>query len=412
MKVSYQFGARVLPSHVCRQTMLRFWGFAFFVICLGAAASALYGQPGGTGHAPLLPQMVIDEIRPTEAYPRNSEGAFLGLRDGRILFAYSRFAGGGGDDDASEIAARTSADGGRTWSNDSLLVARGTAMNVMSVSFLRLRDGRIAMFYLRKSKKTDSRPYVSFSSDEAKTWSDARLCIEQPGYYVLNNDRVIQLRSGRILMPVALHTGPDGKFNSRGKVMVYLSDDEGVSWRRSRDVLEFPGPSRGGLQEPGVVELKNGRVLMFMRTMMGVQYLSESRDGGQTWSQARASKIPSPLSPASIKRIPATGDLLMVWNDHSHVEASMRAAEQGSHVTGGKRTPLTAAISRNEGKSWTLRHDIEDAPDGWYCYTAIYFEGDRLLLGFSSGGRGLALLSKLDLVSLPTAALYAKPARK
>jgi sialidase-1 len=392
--------------------MIRFPGSAFFLLCLGAGASARYAQSGETGHAPLLPQMVIDEIRPTAAYPRNSEGAFIGLRDGRILFAYSRFTGGGGDDEAAEIAARTSADRGRTWSEDFLLVARGTAMNVMSVSFLRLGDGRIAMFYLRKSAKTDSRPYVTFSSDEAKTWTEARLCIQQPGYYVLNNDRVIQLRSGRILMPVALHTGPDGKFNSRGKVMVYLSDDEGVSWRRSRNVLEFPGPSRGGLQEPGVVELKNGRVLMFMRTMVGVQYLSESRDGGQSWSPARPSKIPSPLSPASMKRIPATGDLLMVWNDHSHVDPSIRAAEQGSHVTGGKRTPLTAAISRNEGRNWILRHDIEDAPDGWYCYTAIYFDRDRVLLGFSSGGRGLALLSKLDLVSFPISALYAKPAGK
>ncbi|HEV2273258.1 MAG TPA: sialidase family protein, partial [Acidobacteriaceae bacterium] len=74
--------------------------------------------------------------------PRNSEGAFLALRDGRLFFAYSRFEGSdGGDFGHATIAGRYSADGGRTWSaQDVPVVQKEGAMNVMSVSLLRLKD--------------------------------------------------------------------------------------------------------------------------------------------------------------------------------------------------------------------------------------------------------------------------------
>lgn len=80
----------------------------------------------------------------------------------------------------------------------------------------------------------------------------------------------------------------------------------------------------------------------------------------------------------------------MVWNDHSSVDPSFRSSE----TSGGKRTPLTVALSRDEGRTWTAKHDLLDDPDGWYCYTAIHFAGPRVLLAFVSGGSGLARLSR------------------
>ena len=56
---------------------------------------------------------------------------------------------------------------------------------------------------------------------------------------------------------------------------------------------------------------------MFIRADAGVQYISYSQDDGYSWTPAGRSNIPSPLSPASIKRIPATGDLLMAWNNNN-----------------------------------------------------------------------------------------------
>lgn len=363
---------------------------------LGAAAAARLEAADTPVHFNSL-------LPPGEGNPRNTEGDFIQLRDGRLLFAYTKFTGGGGDHDKAHIAARYSRDFGESWTTeDEVLLPNEGRMNVMSVSFLRLQDGRIAFFYLLKDSETDCRAALRYSSDEGKTWTAPVICIHDPGYYVLNNDRAVQLKRGRIVLPVALHTR-DGKWSGRGTVMCYLSDDHGKTWRRSRSVVECPTPSPGGLQEPGVVELKNGELLMFCRTMLGSQYYLRSRDGGDTWSTPEPSELLSPLSPASIERIPSTGHLLAVWNDHRDVGDDFKAVDG---KTGGKRTPLTVAISRDEGKTWTNRKHLLTDPDGWYCYTAIEFVKDRVLLAYVAGGSGLPRLSRTQLAWFPVSYLY------
>jgi hypothetical protein len=142
--------------------------------------------------------------------------------------------------------------------------------------------------------------------------------------------------------------------------------------------------------------------MMFIRTQTGSQHLSFSDDGCDTWSDARPSEILSPLSPASIERIPSTGDLLMVWNDHSEVDESLRA----NASRGGKRTPLTVAISRDEGRTWIRKRNLLDDPEGWYCYTAIHFDGPRVLLAFVAGGSGLPPLSRTSMAVFDVKRLY------
>jgi len=95
----------------------------------------------------------------TPGNPRNSEGSFITLAHGDILFAYSRYTGESWSDHASaDIATRVSHDAGKTWSSeDRILVANEGGCNVMSVSFLRLQDGRIALFYIRKNSFFDCR---------------------------------------------------------------------------------------------------------------------------------------------------------------------------------------------------------------------------------------------------------------
>ncbi len=184
--------------------------------------------------------------------------------------------------------------------------------------------------------------------------------------------------------------------------MAYLSDDDGATWRRSDDVLVCPTPSKNGFQEPGVVELKSGDIMMFLRTSMGSQYISYSHDAGRHWTKATPSAIQSPLSPASIKRIPSTGDLLLVWNDHSRVAASFRASE--SHF--GKRTPLTVAISKDDGKTWINAQNLLQDPNGCYCYTAMTFIQGKVLLGFSTTDGHLPCLSEIELMGIPVKSLY------
>jgi len=319
--------------------------------------------------------VVALELRPGENNPRNSEGDFVTLNDGRILFVYSHYTGTSNSDHApAYLAGRYSSDGGKTWTQkDQLIVEREGDMNVMSVSLLRLQNGSIALFYLRKNSTEDCIPMMRISTDEAKTWSEPEPCItDKKGYFVLNNARVIQLKNGRLLMAVALHQTLGGKWQSKATLYAYHSDDNGLTWTSSDAV---PNTTDIITQEPGVVELKDGRIMMFIRASGGVQQLSYSKDKGETWSHIEASDIKSPVSPASIERIPSTGDLLLVWNNN----------DGSNPATKGKRTPLTVAISNDEGKTWRNIKNIESDPNGWYCYIAIHFTKKDVLLGYCAG---------------------------
>ena len=334
------------------------------------------------------------ELLPGPDNPRNSEGAFMPLKDGRIMFAYSRYYGTNRNDHAAaDIAARYSSDNGATWTDkDEIVVKNHGGMNVMSVSLLRLQSGEIALFYLLKNSTKDCRPVMRRSFDEGKTWSEPTMCItDEGGYYVLNNDRVIQLKDGRILFAVAKHSFPDGRFDKAGVVFTYSSDDNGRTWRRGKSVLSViaPGEKKYAAQEPGVVELKGGGVLLWIRTNAGCQFMSRSTDRGETFSPPQPSRLLSPLAPASIKRLP-TGDLLVVWND-----------KQKS--PNGRRTPLAAALSSDDGQTWHGVKLVEDDPEGWFCYIAIQpLDDGTTLLGYCAYSR----LAHTRLVKVPTSWFY------
>ena len=324
----------------------------------------------------------IDLLPPGPGNPRNSEGDFIVLADGRILFIYTHFTGGAGDHAAAHLASRVSADGGETWSAaDETVIANESGLNVMSVSLLRLRDGRIALFYAQKESESDCRPVMRTSSDEAKTWSEAVEIIPEReiGYYVLNNDRALQLDNGRIILPLARHHGPDWKkWTPYGQIVCYCSDDAGRSWQRG---TVAPAAEHDGravmLQEPGVVELNDGRLMMLCRTDAGRQYAAWSSDQGETWTTPQPSDIFSPRSPATIERVPDSDDFLLVWNDHRDITAELR----------GLRTPLRLAVSRDNAATWQTVATLEDDPHGWYCYTAVEIVGDHVLLAYCAGDR-------------------------
>jgi sialidase-1 len=350
--------------------------------------------------ASLLPDGEIEKnplLPPAVNNPRNSEGDFIALKSGILMFVYSRFTGGTTDDARADLAAIYSGDRGRTWGlrYEPVLENEGKK-NVMSVSLVRLGENEIAMFYLRKNSLEDCIPMMRLSTDEGRTWNDAVPCIAGQGYYVLNNDRAVVLKSGRIVLPLARHAKPGEARSLRSTSLCAVSDNGGRTWKKSTTELEGPEVSRTGLQEPGVIELKDGRLMMYMRTDMGCQYRSFSKDGGDTWSPAEASNIISPVSPASIARIPSTGDLLLVWNDHEGVDEVRR----------GKRTPFRVAVSKDEGETWINKKTLDDDPDGWFCYTAIEFSNARVILAHCAGDSKIGRLARTRFTSFEVAWLY------
>ncbi len=348
---------------------------------------------------PKISKTTVLQISPKENNPRNSEGDFIKLKNGKILFVYSHYTGNSSDDHATAyLASRFSTDEGKTWSQeDQLVVEQEGKMNVMSVSLLRLKNGQIALFYLKKNSTADCIPMVRFSTDEAVSWSDPKPCItDKNGYFVLNNNRVIQLKSGRLIFAVALHQTPESKWSNIGKLFSYYSDDFGKTWISSSEVPNNEGVTT---QEPGLIELKNGQIMMIIRANKGFQHQSFSEDKGKTWSAVPATKISSPLSPATITRLPKTKDLVMVWNDNDGQNPTLK----------GKRTPQNIAISKDEGQSWENNKILEDDPDGWYCYTAILAEKKYILLSYCAGSQlKKTHLSQTNIVRISLEDIYKK----
>ena len=103
---------------------------------------------------------------------------------------------------------------------------------------------------------------------------------------------------------------------------------------------------------------------------------TESRNGGQTWTEPVATALDAPDSEALLSRIPSTGDLLL-WNDV--------ASERGT-----PRTPLTTAISRDEGDTWDLVGNIDDRENFHVALPSAYFMDDEVIItyiGTTSAGR-------------------------
>lgn len=291
-------------------------------------------------------------IESTLDIPRRSEGDILLTKNGDILIVYTKFVGGYQDHDKALLVKQTSTDKGNNWSEEEIVISGEGNINVMSASLLQLQNGTIALFYLVKNSISECIPFVRFSNDGGVTWSSPTSCLDRSGYYTMNNSRAIQLSSGRIVIPLSYYSKTGNDFDGYGKLFCCYSDDNGVTWKRGGYVPD----SSIKMQEPGVVELEDGRILMFIRTDQECQYFAYSRNKGITWDNPIKSSLKSPLSPSSIVRNPYTKELVVVWNNSTN-----------------ERMPLCMAVSDDEGNTWMNKVILEKKADYSACYPAIEF---------------------------------------
>ena len=340
-------------------------------LCFAVAVSWVVGM--SAADAGEAYELVVAPVGPQN--PRNSEAAIIALKNGSLLLAWTEFyAGSGADHGPARIVGRVSADKGRTWGDKYTLVENDGGCNVMEVNFLRLKSGEIALFHCQKNTSaTDCRIMMRTSQDEGQTWSAARQLSPEKKYTGLTNGRCIRLRTGRILLEAW----------EGGDSYCCLSDDDVRTWRDGQRVR----PTGGQCWEPACIELKDCRVMMLIRTGLGGQYKTLSADGGQTWSVPVPSPLRGTAAPISISRIPASDDLLAIWN----------------HNPGGKtRNPLTAAMSKDEGETWQHFRNLEDAPGDAWAYPAVTWVGNRALVTYFNYKGGLSL----KLRSLPMSWFY------
>ena len=279
---------------------------------------------------------------------------------------------GAGDEVACQISSMVSHDRGRSWGDRQVLQPNTWQHNVKHPNLIRLSDEEILFTYVGWDSPTARNVYLRRSLDNGQTWGE-QVQISEPGWYCNNADRAVKLSTGRVLLPAHGPFAEDyiGGTKYRGGNLhsfVFYSDDGFRTWKRSVDSMTAPGR---GCHEPTIVELKDGRLLCLLRNTNRCQYASISEDGGDHWTKPAPSELASPESPAIVKRIPTTGDLLVIWNNVAS-------------KSNWPRIPLTAAISRDEGRSWTHFRDVDNRAGRDAAYPSVTFVGDEALVAYYS----------------------------
>ena len=331
---------------------------------------------------------IVGEIPTIKTPPKNTNGSFAGLKDGRLLFAYSQSMVSTIE---GYIAFMVSEDQGVTWKPARAVIRPESidgALTLNDVSLLRLFDGKLAVFYSVLRSAGDLCMYMSVSGDEGETWSKGRRCTPRNGYFITNNDRVVRLSSGRLLFPSAYHSSSEASmFSERADdardinysaiAHFIYSDDDGETWQMARNSVAINIPcTESGLQEPGVVELTPGILWGFARTDLGRHYEFFSIDNGDSWTQAEPSRFTGPCSPLCIRRAPDSGWLIAVWNPVPGYISQERDLPKSG------RFRLVYAVSRDNGATWSEPCILEDAPRGEFTHTAIYFSAVGVVLSY------------------------------
>ena len=239
----------------------------------------------GTAAAKLVDTVLLPSDPSPQGVSRWSEGTTLNL-DGKkhLMMLVTAFSQGGHDNSPAKILRFDSFDGGLTWTPlekaQVFQDMKGLAkQNVMAPSLLRLKNGDILGFFNVINSLSDAGPWVKRSTDNAKTWSKPeRLPYE--GYGSLCNDRALLLSTGRILLPCWVSMDQLASAHA----YCFYSDDEGRTWKRTASITA-PKGSTGrktdpAAEEPMVVELKDGRLMMVLRVYLKSIYVSYSDDKG------------------------------------------------------------------------------------------------------------------------------------
>ena len=163
---------------------------------------------------------------------------------------------------------------------------------------------------------------------------------------------------------------PNGEHPNGGRISGCFSSDEGRSWSKPFVVVDTPLDDR----DPSVVQLPDGRILCSYFTYEAVEgksaqcatLISESTDGGQTWSEPHTIYPGVPCS--SPIRILSDGRLILptyIENDSEH-SGSLGISDDGGKTwsetiiipNGGMRLDAeTDLIERKDGSLYALQRE-------------------------------------------------------
>ena len=335
--------------------------------------------------------------------PTSKLGPFVRLRDGGILTV-------------DKESAFISRDEGSTWSEpiamflqtDPALLSEERAVvvarsGVVIVAFENLKTRNPQNW---NSKTKDWVPEIRNdvwtvrSTDNGRTWSDAHLL--QSGYCGAMRGMTQAANGNMVITTQNIARNP-----AHHVTTFFYSRDDGKNWQPA-GYLDDAGVTHASMDigghghHDGAIEatvelLKDGRLWMLIRTGHDWFWQAFSEDNGVTWKHFGKSSIAASAAPGMLKRL-SDGRLLLLWNQ-LYPEGANTYARKGPdwHETPASyhREELSAALSEDDGKTWTQPIVIARQRDTWLSYPYVFErEPGELWITTMQGGLRLTLHEK------------------
>ncbi|HPA47923.1 MAG TPA: exo-alpha-sialidase [bacterium] len=317
-------------------------GLLIFLISF-MEAGVMYAQ--GQSDSPAIVQsgFVYDEA----PFPSCHASTLVEVSQGKILAAWF----GGTEEGKPDVGIWLSRYDGYSW-EPVRQVAKADGVPCWNPVLFQAENGETLLFYKAGRSPMEWSGLLIRSKDDGDTWSEPELL--PGGILGPIKNKPIQLEDGTLVCGSSVESW------KLWTCWVELTRDLGKTWSK-HGPIQVPGQPFGIIQ-PTVFLTRDGKIRMLCRArqIIGKICLSESKDGGNTWSDARPIDVPNPNSGIDAVRM-KDGRIAMVYNH-----------------TGTGRSPINLGISNDDGETWKMVLTLEDQP-GEYSYPAIIQTGDGLL---------------------------------
>ena len=281
------------------------------------------------------------------------KGAVLAFCEGRKRSA--------ADDGDIDLLVRRSTDGGQNWGPVQVVHEEGGDAGITIGNPCPVQDrdtGAVWLTFCRNNQ----RAFVTHSNDEGETWAPPLDITSTFNGFDFPWKRLatgpvngIQMRTGRLVVPVWLNTKIGGEYRSA----IIYSDDHGKMWKPGGIVPD----GLKNCNENTVIETHDGALCMNLRNNHKAKRrgVSWSRDGGETWSEpVLEESLPDPTCQASLLQIPGP-------NDNG-------AWALFSNAAGVKRERMTVRLSYDACNTWPVAKALHHGPAAYSCLAALSSE--------------------------------------
>jgi sialidase-1 len=205
----------------------------------------------------------------------------------------------------------------------------------------------------------------------------------------------IQLKNGRLLVPVWLAYGGPGSHGPSVAATVY-SDDHGATWQAGDIALSNEGEWTNP-NETCAAQLADGRVMLNSRSgsRRNRRLVTTSPDGAASWSRPRFDEtLWEPICMASLIRLSETPahdkNRLLFSNPHS-----LKRDENGREIPGGRgeRKNVSIKLTYDEGETWPVSKTLEPTSS---AYSDLAVLADGTILCFYER-KGLITIARFNL---------------